>query len=372
LLVYIIVHFQACLGELLPTFPSYSKRIIWILKNYACLQSRRAASLLVWNYWVLSYLIRSRTAEMGWSPDNSTPRGFDKGGQDSIDQEQCPGLVPNIGVVSAATRNPNTEDGSPSIKENIRIFKAHNGQTDKEEHDIRNPTRVLAPPRINGPQSSQENNIEGNPMIATILNSAAATRHFWHATLAPPITKHSLSELDISSIINNSKLRHDVNFDRDLHFRPNLDGHKGQLKREAQRDYWEAVTAELQLYRSTCGSFTSDPNINGLRKDCQRRIPHMFVTIKEILKHLVPERDQPSVDEHLDVLMVMQEIEKGVCDFASIVAWLAQLLKRHCAPMRDEMVDRMVEKVRKGDDTSMSAGLCELFGVLEAMKLVSR
>jgi hypothetical protein len=125
------------------------------------------------------------------------------------------------------------------------------------------------------------------------------------------------------------------------------------------------------LYQYTCGPFTSDPKVNALRKDCQRRIPAMFRTIKEILEHLVPKRDQPSVDEHLDVAMLMQEIEKGVCDFVSIATWLAQLLKRHCAPMRDEMVNRMVEKIGKGDAASISAGLCELFGVLEAMKLVS-
>lgn len=47
----------------------------------------------------------------------------------------------------------------------------------------------------------------------------------------PPITRQSLSELDIQNIITNMRLRHDVNFDRDLSFRPNLDGAKRKRNR---------------------------------------------------------------------------------------------------------------------------------------------
>jgi hypothetical protein len=304
---------------------------------------------------------------MAWTPDNSTPRQCNnKSRQESVEQENCPGLISDLDV---ATRRSNTTDDSSNIPENSRGFEAHDRQAGKGGSDISHRGRLPLMLRNNGPHPFQGGGVEGNPIIAQILNSPIATRQFWHATCVPPITKHSLSELDIGSIINNSKLRHDVNFDRELHFRPNLDGHKGQLKREAQRDYWEAVTAELRLYQFECGPFTS---VNGLNKDCQKRLPQMFGTIKDILKHLVPECDQPSVDEQLDVPMVMRKIEKKMFDFVSIAVWLAQLLKRHCAPMRDEMVDRMVDKVRKGDAASMSAGLCELFGVLEAMKLVGQ
>ena len=39
--------------------------------------------------------------------------------------------------------------------------------------------------------------------------------------LEPPVTKKTLSELDVNKIVHNPKLRHDINFDPDLHFRPN-------------------------------------------------------------------------------------------------------------------------------------------------------
>ncbi|TID15550.1 Tcp11-domain-containing protein [Venturia nashicola] len=198
------------------------------------------------------------------------------------------------------------------------------------------------------------------------LECAEAIHYFTCATKEPPITKKSLAELDTSCIIINSKLRHDVNFDRELHFRPNMDGPKGRAKREAYNGYWFAITAELDLYGWMLQTSASAEMI----RLCQKRVPTMFDTISEILKSVVPEWDQPAVDQHLDKLMVMQEIEKGVCDFVNIAEWLAKLLKEHCAPMRDDMVDKVVGKIRRGTSEWISEGLGDLFGVLEAMKLV--
>jgi hypothetical protein len=203
---------------------------------------------------------------------------------------------------------------------------------------------------------------------------------FLRAADLPPITKQSLSELDIQNIIANIKLRHDVNFDRDLSFRPNLDGAKGQEKLKASKKYWNALVAELELYtRLFQGSPTlwSSRNVNWseIVHHAQRRIPKMFEIIKEVLKSLVPDRDHARVDEHLDVPMLMQEIEKGVCDLVRLAEWMAHLLKEHCAPMRDDWVDKMVistrDGVAKNSPADIVKGLRELLGILEAMKLVS-
>ncbi|KAI7092787.1 hypothetical protein KC324_g21944, partial [Hortaea werneckii] len=71
-------------------------------------------------------------------------------------------------------------------------------------------------------------------------NGADASYCYERATMVPPITAESLAELDMHRIINNPKLRHDVNFDRDLHFRPNLDGSKGRQKVKSAEQYWQA------------------------------------------------------------------------------------------------------------------------------------
>ena len=101
----------------------------------------------------------------------------------------------------------------------------------------------------------------------------------------------------------------------------------------------------------------------------------MFQTIRDVIKSLVPDSDHSRVDEHLDVPLLMQEIERGVCDFVRLAEWIARLLKEHCAPMRDVWVDEMVALTRQGavtqDSKQIVIGLKTLFAILEAMKLVS-
>lgn len=200
---------------------------------------------------------------------------------------------------------------------------------------------------------------------------------FLCATLTPPVTKQSLSELDVQSIITNIKLRHDVNFDRDLSFRPNLDGVKGQKKERTADKYWTALMAELELYKRLFQGTPPIPqaNLERFARGAQRRIPILFQTIRDVIKSLVPERDHSRVDEHLDIPLLMQQIGRGVCDFVRLAEWIAHLLKEHCAPMRDVWVDEMVALIRHGaasqDSKQIVIGLKTLFGILEAMKLVS-
>lgn len=215
-------------------------------------------------------------------------------------------------------------------------------------------------------------------LVATLASRGAISeenaKYFFTAVKLSPITKDSLSELDIRNIVNNTKLRHDINFDRELHFRPNLDGEKGQKKKGIQKEYWSAVEVELCLYNTLYGEFAShylptDMDINRLKKEVQQRLPDMFETIKEIVINLVPQRDQEAVEGVLDVSLLMRNIEKQLCDFVSISQSIASLLKHHCAPMRDNLIDGMVEKMREGTVTSIAAGLRDLFSILEAMKL---
>ena len=199
------------------------------------------------------------------------------------------------------------------------------------------------------------------------------------ATLVPPITPQSLSELEVAAIISNPKLRHDVNFDRDLHFRPNLDGSRGKHGLKTTEDYWAAIAVELELYEkllqaSDIDHWKGSDCWSSLFEASQQRVPLMFDTIRAILKTLVPEGDQARVEEQFDVPVVMLQIRRGVFDLVSLSRWLALLLKAHCAPMRDGMIDRMVEQIEQAVTTSSPAavvdGLNQLFGILETMKLV--
>lgn len=198
------------------------------------------------------------------------------------------------------------------------------------------------------------------------------------ALRAPPVTKKSLSELDLPCIMGNINLRTDVNFDRDLHFKPDSEGAKGIRKQKEANDYWNAVSSEIAVYsfRASCTDATLkeiDEEI-GDRHSFDPRLPTLFETLRDIIKTLVPEEDHASVMQNLDVPLLMQQINKGVLDMLSLATWLGTLLKRHCAPMRDEWADSMVEQVKTGSETQdpkiIANGLQLLFTILEAMKLV--
>ncbi|KAH0294270.1 hypothetical protein M436DRAFT_46218 [Aureobasidium namibiae CBS 147.97] len=199
------------------------------------------------------------------------------------------------------------------------------------------------------------------------------------AATLPPVTQDSLCELDVGRIINNPKLRHDVNFDRELHFRPNLDGPRGKTKLKSADEYWKAVLAELEVYRAVGFRLMTSRSDEELEywtcmiKANQIRLPGIFTTIYEILKTLVPERDQAIVAERLDVEMIMQQICKGVFNLLDLAQWLATILKAHCAPMRDDWIDQMLEGttqgVEEGNQKAVVVGLRQTLAILEAMKL---
>lgn len=202
---------------------------------------------------------------------------------------------------------------------------------------------------------------------------------FWHAPEIPPITPDSLAELDMPRIINNPKLRHDVNFDRELHFRPNLDGSKGKQKIESAEMYWRALEGELVLcghvhaQKMSANYGEKEEYWQGILTASLRRLPMVFKAIGDILKTLVPDYDQQAIGDRLDVALIMREISHGVCDLVDLANWLNKVLKSHCAPMRDELVDRMKRDIIRGateqKPAKLVSGLRQLLNILEAMKL---
>lgn len=184
----------------------------------------------------------------------------------------------------------------------------------------------------------------------------------------PPVTKSTLSELDVNKIVNNPKLRHDINFDPELHFRPNIDGEKGRRKSDRAKQYWDNMAKQLELFMTQPEQFDRE---NG---NAEWALPATLRAIREILETLVPQRDRSSVEETFNTELLMQQFRNRVADMTKLSHWLSQLLKSHCAPMRDEWVDRMVNQFTRGDRegnfTLIVGGMKSLLGILEAMKLV--
>ncbi|KAK4205804.1 T-complex protein 11-domain-containing protein [Triangularia verruculosa] len=185
--------------------------------------------------------------------------------------------------------------------------------------------------------------------------------------IEPPVTKNTLSELDVTKIIHNPKLRHDINYDPELHFRPNLDGEKGRRKQEKANQFWNALLDQLILFVMDRETFMSR------YADGEWCLPSLLRAVRDIIETLVPQRDRELLNEGLNVDLLMQQFNRGVADLESLASWLSAVLKLHCAPMRDEWVDEMYQELSNGnrnnDPAELVKGMRSLLSVLEAMKL---
>lgn len=248
----------------------------------------------------------------------------------------------------------NTSNDQENTQEGGTRGKASSGKRDSFGHK---------------PRRNSSNNLKQMPSTPTELASGRQLSGLRTSScsLEPPVTKATLSELDVPRIVLNPKLRHDINFDPELHFRPNLDGEKGKRKSHRANRFWTALRTQLQAFMLDPVKFESD--LAG-RDWC---LPATLRAIGQILETLVPPEDRSSVEEILNVSLLMQQFSKGVADLEELAAWLSQTLKMHCAPMRDDWVNEMVVQLGAGNqdrDVAMLAqGLQTLLGVLEAMKL---
>jgi hypothetical protein len=220
-------------------------------------------------------------------------------------------------------------------------------------------------------QPPAEEEPDSSPRKPTVSQKSPRSAHSHpprRVPLDPPITKSTLSELDVTKIIHNSKLRHDINFDPDLHFRPNVEGDKGRRKQERSDSFWRTLRDQLTQFVVDRDEFYAHC---GSGDDwC---LPVLLKTVKEILETLVPQRDREFLDEGLNVDLLMQQFHRGVLDLEKLAEWLSGVLKSHCAPMRDEEVDTMVNLIKAGnrdnDLDKLVLGMRELLSVLEHMKL---
>ncbi|KAH7132832.1 T-complex protein 11-domain-containing protein [Dactylonectria macrodidyma] len=160
----------------------------------------------------------------------------------------------------------------------------------------------------------------------------------------PPITRSSLSELDLSKIINNLQLRHDINFHPKLRFGPNVEGDKGRSKHDRASHFWTALREQLMEFTVDRPSFDEK---HGTQDDwC---LPKLLKAVKDIIKTLVPQRDRQFLDEGFNVDLLMQQFYRGIADLEKLALWLSRVLKSYCAPMRDKLVDSMYNQLSNGN-----------------------
>ena len=182
--------------------------------------------------------------------------------------------------------------------------------------------------------------------------------------LLPPVNTSSLREIDIQEIFKNPQLRHDIVFDPQLQFRPNLDGERGKRKRASTEKYWDNIVAELDTLATSASSYSLLS---------ESKLPYLFISMRDILDSLLPVKDRAYVDSVLDPDLLLRQLRHCALDFVALANWLSSVFKAHCAPMRDSWVDQMVARIQAGvqatDARRIVEGLRMTFAILEAMKL---
>lgn len=178
----------------------------------------------------------------------------------------------------------------------------------------------------------------------------------------PPINLQSLKEIDLHEILKNPQLRHDILFDPQLQFRPNLDGERGRKKKTVIDKYWGEIQKE-------CAQFFTPTSAHM----AILRLPMLFSTLRDILLSLLPYKDRAAVNEIMDIELLVQQLKHGSFDFVLLSRWLGEVFKSHCAPMRDQWVSDMMDKFQSAFELNsvekLVQGLRMIFSILEAMKL---
>lgn len=271
---------------------------------------------------------------------------------------------PSTGNEGESRQDPDVKRNSSTAEEVERDPMTNNSQElPRKYHASR-----TASPAVTAPALSRQSSAFST-MTATPTTEEAPERRPTPPvqTPDPPVTKATLSELDALKIIHNPKLRHDINFDPDLHFRPNLDGEKGRRKHQKAEMFWQTLRNDLTMFLMDRPRFDREHSGNNWT------LPMLLQAAKEIMQTLVPSRDRAVLDEGLNVELFMQQFYRGVADLEKLASWLRGILKSHCAPMRDEFVDMVYTQLSNGnannDLDELVRGMQSLLNVLEAMKL---
>jgi len=89
---------------------------------------------------------------------------------------------------------------------------------------------------------------------------------------------------------------------------------------------------------------------------------------------LLPPSERSLVEEVVDPEFLCQQLFRGVLNVENLARFLGRIMKEHCAPMRDSMVEKMMTQFECAQQTESTQtfvlGLRMVFELLEGMKLV--
>ncbi|KFA77480.1 hypothetical protein S40288_10296 [Stachybotrys chartarum IBT 40288] len=263
--------------------------------------------------------------------------------------------------------HPKNESGSCYNVEGQNTETAQREEVVETSQDF---TRTGSPSSPADPASPSRNpSTSSNVSMPSIEVTASGVFDLSEARLVePPVTVGRLKELDLLSVTRKPHLRHELNFEAEVGLVPIVDGEIGRRREIQANQFWETLRAELKEFISDRQSFYQRHG-----KTDEWSLPVLLRTVKEIIHTLDPRGDGQYLEEGLDVDFLMQQFSKGVADLDKLALWLCNVLKSHCAPVREERVDVMYNQLsdgnRKGEVDLLVQGMRSLLSLLEIMRL---
>lgn len=240
-------------------------------------------------------------------------------------------------------------------------------------------------PHLTTSEVNWEHPAQGSPGL--LSTGANHSTDFGFVSLDPPITRAVLSELDVPRLEHNLVLRHHLNFDPEIEFRVETNGPQAEERRGRSCQYWLVLAIEIALWlghsQRMTGSYSGRPLNVSLPRPGTRsfpqvatlRLPRLFGAVQDILKQLMPSEEWPVIDAALDLRLLIQQLEHGVCDFVALSEWLGNYLRRFCSPTHHRLLHTMTSAIRLGVENSGTDGIVDgliaLFEILQGIKLVS-
>ncbi|CCD25937.2 TCP11 family protein NDAI_0G01610 [Naumovozyma dairenensis CBS 421] len=227
--------------------------------------------------------------------------------------------------------------------------------------------------------------------------------------LLPPINLKYLEDLELSQVIRNAQLRHDLIFDPFLKFKPNQDQDQAQApndksyleSQDQSKLYWNFIRVELALSANTSSLSPATHNTLVKKAQSSKLLFNLFETLKKILLTIVPEAKYvptasspfnnnnnsqeethsifTSIITDFDANLIVQELYLGVFDIPKFSTWITTLLRKCCAPIRDPLIgyiEQNFQSIFTNDDNNTVISISkfvdclnQIFKILKLMKL---
>lgn len=163
-----------------------------------------------------------------------------------------------------------------------------------------------------------------SPQILQVTTTHAYCANSPTTVYTPYINRNHLKCLDISNLERNMQIRHDIVLDPTYRaLEPTT-----LMGENEQEEYWAQIKQEITDIQVSEGC----------------RLKSLIVEIREMMFELYPRCELVSTElvEFMDdVDFIIEQLRRNLLDISKFFHFLGQVMKKNCAPKRDEMVERM-------------------------------